>query len=385
MLTIDKRYSTIQEMMKGMVIIMLNIGFIGFGLIGGSIARILKIKNPDCIITAFSRSTEPLQQAKLDGNIDIITSKIDSTFSNCNYIFLCTPVQYNAEYLKKLKPFINKNCIITDVGSVKENIHKSVIELGMEENFIGGHPMAGSEKTGYANSSAYLLENAFYAITPTSLTRDENLNQYVELVKQFGSIPVIVDYKQHDYSVAGISHLPHIIAGSLVNLVKDSDNEEALMKMLAAGGFKDITRIASSSPEMWEQICMTNSHAIVSLLNDYITSLSEIKSNIEQQNSNFIYQLFEKSREYRNSFEDISHGFVKAVYKVNCDIIDTEGSIAKVATLLANNHISIRNISIVNNREFEHGTLRIEFYDLLACNKAKELLNSNGYTVHVNE
>jgi len=363
---------------------MLNIGFIGFGLIGGSIARVLKIKEPDCIITAYSRSAAPLLEAKKDGNIDIICTSIDSSFHGCDYIFLCTPVQYNSDYLDKLKPIINKSCIITDVGSVKEYIHKTVIELELEKNFIGGHPMAGSEKTGYSNSSAYLLENAFYAITPTSKTTKEQLKKYVDLVSQFGAIPVVVDYKQHDYSVAGISHLPHIIAGSLVNLIKDSDNSDFLMKRLAAGGFKDITRIASSSPEMWEQICMTNSSAIVSLLNDYISSLSKIKHNLENHNANYIFDLFEKSSEYRNSFDDNSYGLDNAVYRVNCDIIDTEGSIAKVANLLAENHISMRNISIVNNREFEHGTLRIEFYDLTASNKAKAMLNEHGYTIHEN-
>jgi len=361
-----------------------NIGFIGFGLIGGSIARVLKIKDPNCIITAYSRSPEPLLQAKADCNIDVICTSIDHAFYCCDYIFLCTPVQYNSIYLEKLKSVIKESCIITDVGSVKEYIHKSVIEFDMEKNFIGGHPMAGSEKTGYSNSSAYLLENAFYAITPTAKTTDVQLKKYVDLVSLLGALPVVVDYKQHDYSVAGISHLPHLIAGSLVNLIKDSDNSDSLMKRLAAGGFKDITRIASSSPEMWEQICMTNSSAIISLLNDYILSLTKIKSSLEDHNANYIYNLFEKSSEYRNSFEDNSYGLDKAVYRVNCDIIDTEGSIAKVANLLAENHISMKNISIVNNREFEHGTLRIEFYDLVASIKAKAMLNENGYTVHEN-
>lgn len=362
----------------------LNIGFIGLGLIGGSIARILKIKIPGCVITAYSRSREPLIEALNDGNIDIITESIDDSFSKCDYIFLCTPVQYNSQYLTMLKPVINTNCIITDVGSVKEYIHNSVIDLGLEANFIGGHPMAGSEKTGYSNSSPYLLENAYYAVTPTALTTEEQLNSYVELVSVMGAIPVVVDYKAHDYSVAGISHLPHLIAGSLVNLVKNSDNSEGLMKRLAAGGFKDITRIASSSPEMWEQICMTNTKAIISLLDDYIASLGEIRENLQLNNGKYINELFTSSKEYRNSFEDTSHGLDKAVYKISCDIIDTEGSIAHVTGLLAANHISMRNIGIVNNREFEHGTLRLEFYSLDACTKAKILLTENGYTVHDN-
>lgn len=362
----------------------LNIGFIGLGLIGGSIARILKIKMPECVITAYSRSSQPLLEAKADGNIDIITDSIDASFADCDYIFLCTPVQYNSEYLSKLKPVIGTDCIITDVGSVKEYIHDSVKELDMEACFIGGHPMAGSEKTGYSNSSAYLLENAYYAVTPTTKTSKAKLDEYVELVKLMGAIPVVVDYREHDYSVAGISHVPHLIASSLVNLIKDSDSSEGLMKRLAAGGFKDITRIASSSPEMWEQICMTNTKAIISLLEDYIASLDRIKEKLAANDSEFIYDLFSTSREYRNSFEDTSHGLDKAVYKISCDIIDTEGSIASVTGLLAANNISLRNIGIVNNREFEHGTLRLEFYDLAAANNAKELLADNGFSVHDN-
>lgn len=360
----------------------LNIGFIGLGLIGGSIARILKQKNPDCKITAFNRSQQPLLEAKEDGTIDIIAPSVDHTFSSCDYIFLCTPVAYNSKYLAQLKELIKPTCIITDVGSVKGYIHKTVQELHMEANFIGGHPMSGSEKTGYANSNAYLLENAYYAITPTAQTTGQQLNEYVALVKETGAIPVVVDYNKHDYSVAGISHLPHLIASSLVNLVQDSDSPDQLMKLLAAGGFKDITRIASSSPEMWEQICMTNTDSILSLLRDYITSLTAIETNLSAHQNGYISNMFVRSREYRNSINDTSNGVDKPQYRITCDIIDTEGAIARIATLLATNHISIKNIGIVHNREFEQGVLRIEFYEQDSMNSAITVLTNENYTIH---
>lgn len=362
----------------------LHIGFIGFGLIGGSVARVLKLKDPNHIITAFCRTKAPLLQARQNGHVDFIAEGVDDSFSQCDYVFLCTPVQHIAGYLEQLKSIIKKDCIITDVGSVKEYIHSSVLELDMEENFIGGHPMAGSEKTGYQNSSAYLLENAFYAITPTVKTTSKQLQDYIELVTQMGAVPIVTDYKKHDYSVAGISHLPHIIASSLVNLVKASDDEESLMRLLAAGGFKDITRIASSSPEMWEQICMTNSDAILSLLKKYIHSLEDIRNSLETADSRYIHSMFDNSREYRNSFTETASGPGKEVFKINCDIIDTEGSIAKVATILAAVHVSIKNIGIVYNREFEYGTLRIEFYDANARAGAIFILKEKGYTVYEN-
>ena len=131
----------------------LNIGFIGFGLIGGSIAKALKKAHPEYIITATSRSLSPLFQAKKEGVIDIVLENVDSQFSDCDYIFLCTPVVTITEYLKQLIYIKKDDCIITDVGSVKGYVHESVINLGLEDCFIGGHPMAGSEKTGYKNAS----------------------------------------------------------------------------------------------------------------------------------------------------------------------------------------------------------------------------------------
>ena len=241
-----------------------TIGFIGLGLIGGSIAKALKKADKSYRIIAFNRSRAPLLAAESEGVIDAIAEDTDEIFSDCDFIFLCTPVEYNSYYLKKIAGIIKKDCIITDVGSVKGFIHKTVEEIGLEKNFIGGHPMAGSEKTGYAASCDTLLQNAYYAITPTDSTDSRMLDRYVELIRLTGAIPIVTSYSTHDYAVAGISHVPHIIASSLVNLVHDNDTPDELMKTLAAGGFKDITRIASSSAEMWSQICATNKYPLFS-------------------------------------------------------------------------------------------------------------------------
>ena len=210
----------------------MKIGFIGLGLIGGSIARAVRYFYPDTEIIAHSRTRASVEQAVADGVINRVIDQIDEDFSDCTYIFLCAPVSSNAKYLEQLKPLIGPDCIITDVGSTKTDIHEKVTDLDMEANFIGGHPMAGSEKTGYANSKRILIENAYYMITPTEKTPREAVETYRDFVASLKALPLVIDYHTHDYVTAGISHLPHIIASSLVNLVKDEDTKDGIMKLV---------------------------------------------------------------------------------------------------------------------------------------------------------
>ena len=234
-----------------------KVGFIGFGLIAGALAHALKESGRDYHITATSRHLEPVNAAVADGIVDVAAPAVDETFAQCDIILLCTPVITITEYLTKLKAIASPDCIITDVGSVKTIIHEAADSLGLNDRFIGGHPMAGSEKTGYENSSSSIIKGARYIITPTKL----------------------------------------------VHVVSDNDDEEKHMQLLAAGCFRDMSRVAASSPEMWEQICLTNSSAISNILEQYIEMLETIKGNIDKKTPGYVASLFEMSREYRNSLE----------------------------------------------------------------------------------
>lgn len=340
-----------------------TIAFIGLGLIGGSIAKGIKRSRPEVTIMAYMRTRAKLEQAKSEGIVDVILDGIGEELKLCDVIFLCTPVEYNARYLTAVRPYIKKGAIVTDVGSTKTDIHRHVKALDMESVFIGGHPMAGSEKTGYENSTDHLLENAYYIITPTALSREEDVKSLVQVAELIGSIPIILDYRRHDQITAAISHLPHVIASSLVNLVRDSDSEDGIMKRLAAGGFKDITRIASSSPEMWEQICMTNRENLADILRQYIASLQDVLGELEHGDNHALYRLFESSGKYRNSISDKSKGAITPEYSFTVDIVDEVGSISTLSVILASKGISIKNIGINHNREQGEGALRISFYD----------------------
>ncbi len=362
------------------------IGFIGLGLIGGSIARRLKKVRPDLTIMAYMRTRSKLEQAKADGVVDVILDGIGPELSRCDLIFLCTPVEYNAQYLSALRPYLKPGALITDVGSTKTSIHQEIERQDLTDSFTGGHPMAGSEKTGYENSSDHLLENTYYIVTPPRDCRPdlplaqqpENVRRIVAVAQALGAIPLILDYREHDKIVAAISHLPHLIASSLVWLVKDNDSS-GVMKQVAAGGFKDITRIASSSPEMWQQICMTNTGPIADILRQYIDSLSEILKELENADSPAIYSLFDVSRSYRNSITDRARGPIEPAYEFSVDVVDEIGAISTISVILAAKGISIKNIGINNNREQGEGALKIAFYDKASMDAAWERLSYYKY------
>lgn len=359
-----------------------TVGFIGLGLIGGSIAKAIRHTMPQAHLLAHTRSAQTIAYALKNQIIDEACDQVDERFGACDFIFLCAPVESNASYLSLLKPFLKEDCILTDVGSTKTDIHQKVAELGLEAYFIGGHPMAGSEKTGIANSKRILLENAYYVLTPTDQVSEEKRKRYYDLVLSFKALPLILSYQKHDFATAAISHLPHIIASSLVNLVKDSDFSDGVMKQIAAGGFKDITRIASSSPEMWEQICSTNRSNIVQILDDYIESLKSTRKALACQDTAAIHTLFAQAREYRDSISDTSRGPLPKSYSLYCDMVDEAGGIAALATILATNGISIKNIGIVHNREFEEAVLHVEFYEESALKNAVELLRRYRYIIY---
>ncbi|WP_026524201.1 prephenate dehydrogenase/arogenate dehydrogenase family protein [Butyrivibrio sp. MB2005] len=354
-------------------------GFIGLGLIGGSMARALKEKAPGMRIVSYTPHRETSERAKADGIVDEIAPAIDEHFTGCDYIFLCAPIERNNDNLSLLKPFLDKKTTLSDIGSVKTSIHEHVKELDLEDQFIGGHPMAGTERIGYINSKASILENAYYILTKTEKTSDERLENYRELVELMGATPLIIPYEQHDFATAAISHVPHVISGCLVNLVERSDYSDGLMKTIAAGGFKDITRISSSSPVMLQQICLTNRKNIVTLLNRYISYIKEMKDVIDAADGDGLMEFFSSAREYRDSFNDLNRGPIRKTYITRVDIADEPGNIASVATLLSVNGINIKNIGIVHNREDEHGTLSIEFHDGKAMEKAVQLLDNHGY------
>lgn len=359
-------------------------GFIGFGLIGGSIAKAIKSTRPKARILAYDTDSSALALARKEQIADAVYTDAGSgTFSalgSCEFIFLCAPVSANDSNLRLIRNDLSDQTILTDVGSVKNTTHRAIDALGLSDRFIGGHPMAGSEKSGYLSSNEKLLENAYYILTPGKGVPKERVQAFTKLVLEMRAIPLVLQADRHDYITAAISHLPHIIAASLVNLVHDEDTD-GLMKMIAAGGFKDITRIASSSPAMWQSVCMTNTDNLIRLLDAYILALQSIRGKLVSRDAERLYDFFDRAKAYRDSFNNIGSGPIKKEFVLYLDLKDEAGAIAKTAALLADGEISIKNIGIMHNREVQDGALRIEFYDEPSMLLAKTILIDHDYII----
>ena len=359
---------------------MQKIGFIGFGLIGGSLAKVWRKKHPDYLFVAYNykRSVdEELLKAKDDGVLNQIATNLVE-LSDCDIILLSAPVLSNISYLGRLKEVVKQDCIITDVGSVKGTIAKEAERLDMTSQFIGGHPMAGSEKTGYSNASVTLFENAYY--TPFRNTDEGKLNNLKNLVEETKAVPIIIDAKRHDYVTAAISHVPHVVASSLVGVVAKADEKNGLFTMLAAGGFRDITRIASSSPAMWRDICLTNRDSILEFLDKYIDELEEVKKLITRCEDDRLYNFFDSNKDYRNSLP-LRKSNMAVSHEILLYVPDEPGSIAIMASILAAKGISIKNMGIAHNREFSDGVLRIEFYDSHSKEAALVAIKERNYKI----
>lgn len=355
---------------------MKKIGIAGLGLIGGSLAKAIKREKLRYHIVASDANVNALTSALFDGVIDEYGTTPE-VFHKCDLVFICVPVLMACDYLKQLSQYVSDSTIITDTGSTKNDIEQVAKALGLEQQFVGGHPMAGSEKSGYEAAVPNLFENAYYVLSENN-DNTKSVSCVREIVQDIGALPMVMAAKTHDEVVSMISHVPHLVASSLVNAVDDINSPA--MKILAAGGFKDITRIASGSPIMWRDICVSNATNIVVGLDRVIQQLQRFKQTVQQ--SNGTEMLLQKAKTYRDTLQDNRQSEIVPIYRITVDVDDRPGIIAEVASRLAEQSINISNIGINNSREMEEGVLEICFYERESRNRSFDYLNHLGYKAY---
>jgi prephenate dehydrogenase len=336
---------------------------IGLGLIGGSLALCIKKEHKDVTIVGFDINSEQARLAKMLGVIDEIAEDIYSGATNANLIIISAPVNETEEIIQFLAGLpLHPEVIVTDTGSTKSKIvgsAKSLKDRGI--TFIGGHPMAGSHKSGVSAAKEILFENAFYLLTP----QEHVENKKVELLKAwlYGTNAkfLTITPENHDYLTGIVSHFPHIIAASIVRQTEKLAEAESLIPRLAAGGFRDITRIASSSPKMWKDILLHNREILIELLDQWQEEMNGVKALLENENSSEIYDYFQQAKQFRDGLPLKEKGAIPAFYDLFVDIPDYPGVISEITGYLAKEEISITNIRILETREDINGVLVISF------------------------
>ena len=278
-----------------------KITIIGVGLIGGSLAKAIKNNNLAEVVFGFGRNLSRLEVAQKSNIIDQYSIDISEALDGASIVVIATPVGTFESILRELKPYITEGMIITDVGSTKTGIAKSAREILVEmaSCFVPAHPIAGKEKSGFKSSDAELFLNKKVIITPLEINTDKTISSLKKLWEEVGADVDFMSAESHDELLGMTSHLPHMLAFSLVNYLITQNPSASIY---AAGGFKDFSRIASGDAVMWRDICLNNRDQIIAHIKSYQETLSALVDAIDNQDKDKLESFFRDAKTTRDSW-----------------------------------------------------------------------------------
>jgi len=356
-----------------------TVAVVGLGLLGGSIGLALGRAPGARRVVGVARDERVVQRALSLGMIDTGTTDLLHGVREADLVVFATPVRAVPELVEAAAPALKPGAVVTDVGSTKLDLCRTVpLLLPSGVAYVGGHPMAGSEQTGLEAADPYLFENAVYVLTPTT-PDDEPLRKVRDFVESLGAQPLVMDAARHDRIVAAVSHLPHIAAAALVSAVSEAARHEPSMLALAAGGFRDTTRIALGDPAMWRDICLTNRRPLLDMIDRFEDALRRFRAAIARGDGAELEQRLAHARAAREQLPRHRKGILSAVYELVVQLADRPGAISQVTACLARQGINIIDIEILRVREGEGGTLRLALENEADLETALQELNAAGF------
>ena len=283
---------------------MKNLYIFGVGLIGGSIAlKVRELFSFDKIVGIGRVGGNSLEGLVDSGILDSSSTKVDKNINQADLIIIATPVSQTKNILQEIKPHLNKNTIVTDVGSTKHDIMndaKIILENKFSQ-FIGSHPIAGSEKHGPLAAKKDLFDKKNIILTPTIENEPENIKALTIFWESLGGIVSQMKADEHDQIFSTISHLPHLLAFSLVNLINNKTNKDTLLNF-AASGFRDFSRIAASSPDVWKDISIQNQKSIIKDLTLFQKEITKITNFIETKDKKALEEYLKLASKTRKNW-----------------------------------------------------------------------------------
>lgn len=348
-------------------------------MIGGSIAKAIRNFSSVYQISAFD-NTGILEKAFLQNVIDNKLTSVDDALKS-DLIFICLPVDASIKTFEALSDKIQPNQIITDVCSVKSAFQEIWDKKKREGCYIGGHPMTGKEKGGFVNSDPLLFENCVYILND-SAKEIPSIDSFTKIIHQLGARITFLNPKVHDIIVSSVSHLPQLVSVSLIN---SANFKESALNFFdyAAGGFRDMTRIASSEFNVWEPIIRQNKKNIIQAIDNFIFDLELIKNSIAKEDYETLAIKFESARVKRDEIPKSNKGFINQIYDVFVFVKDEPGVISKISTALFENKINIKDIELLKIREGSGGTFRLAFESESDAEIAKVIIEKVGFSTKV--
>lgn len=364
-----------------------RIAILGTGLIGGSLGLAWAQRRPDTTIVGHDRP-EVLEQAEARGAIDAKAAAPITAVHDADLVVLATPVATTLRLLDTIAEDLPDGCIVTDVASVKEPVLEQAEDVLPDSvQFLGGHPMAGAEHSGIEHADPLLFENAVYSLClpaeADEAALDASLAPLVGLVEDTGGRPLVLDADRHDRLVAAVSHVPQLLSVALVNLVATTEDEDEdgdeLALQLAGGGFRDMTRIATSPFEMWRDVLVGNEDAIHDALSRLRRLLREMRNRLIEEDLEALEDLFEDARSARDAIPQDSKGFLHPLFDIYVRAPDEPGVIHDFTEHLLEADINIKDIELQTIREGTGGTFRLAFEDASDAEAAASVLSEAGY------
>jgi len=356
-----------------------HIHIVGLGLIGGSMA--LGLRDHDYRLTGWDQNKDHRNYADDRGFVEEILAPRDLTDSPRG-IILATPVPVMPKVVRELQTYVSPE-FYTDVGSTKSwLLSRLEDELTDEIPFVGAHPMAGSEQSGPRGADPLLFENAICVLTPKASSSGV-LEQVRKLWEELGAIVPEMDPLRHDRVASRVSHLPHIAAACLVHALSELDGYKQDALGLAAGGFRDTTRIAEGEPNLWRDIIHTNRESIVESIETYESLLRRIKSVLSSGDPERVEQFLREARSIRREIPEKAKGMIGKLHELRIQAPDRPGVLAEITGAIANEKINIIDIEVLKVREGEMGTIKLAFRDEHSLKSARECLKSDNTDIQI--
>ena len=280
-----------------------KVTIIGVGLLGGSIGLAIKRRRLAREVAGFVRRPASLKECEKAGAVDYATTDLLAAVSNADLVILCTPLSQMRRRVVEMLPALKRGAVVTDVGSVKASVVRGLESLVAKAgaHFVGSHPMAGAEKTGVLAAREDLLVDAVCVVTPTKKSNTAAVRNVEAFWKSLGTRTLRLAPEQHDALVSRSSHLPHIVAAALANLILAPASPK-MQAQLCANGFRDTTRIASGSPEMWRDIALANRKNLAKSLTAFVTGLQKFQRSLGRSDAKAVLQCLETAKARRDNW-----------------------------------------------------------------------------------